>query len=136
MALAAPTRLAERASAVWPTGSRRMEGRSKSRAPWAAERASPPRSRSAARRCDAATSVDLRPGLVEALERGTRIHRGNGCEAKVALLVHGEADRDIRVEFDAVEGDPVTLHRVCPALRAEAAVFQVAVLQGDRIHVR
>src|SRR5215204_7379479 len=133
MALAAPTRLAERASAVWPTGSRRMEGRSKSRAPWAAERASPPRSRSAARRCDAATSVDLRPGLVEALERGTRIHRGDGCEVKVALLVDGERHRDILVVFGAVEGDPVILNRVRPALRAEAAAFQMAVLQRDRV---
>src|ERR687897_3597849 len=102
MAAAAPTQLAEPASGVWPTGSSGSEALCASTAGQEGERASPPRSRSAARRSESRrSSVDLRPGLVEALERGARIHRGDGCEVKVALLVHGEADRDIRVKFDA-----------------------------------
>src|SRR5688500_12574971 len=115
MASAAPTLPAEQASAVWPTGSRHSEALCTSTARQAGERASRPRSRSTARRSESRrSSVDLRPGLVEAAERDTRINRGDGREVKVALLVHGEGDREIRVVFDAVEGDPVILDRVRP----------------------
>ena len=88
MVSAAPTRHAERASGVSPTGSRRSEGRS-SREPGGSGNA--PRGRDPLRRrgaVSAASSVDLRPGLVEALERVARIHRRDGCEVEVALVVH------------------------------------------------
>jgi CheY-like chemotaxis protein len=82
------------------------------------------------------SSVDLRPGFVEAGERDARVYGRDGGEVEVALVVYGEADRDIWVVFGAVEGDPVIVDRVRPALCAEAAAFQMAVLQRDRDDLR
>src|SRR5918994_3991827 len=98
MAAAAPTQLAEPASGVWPTGSRRSEALCAATAGQERERASPPRSRSAARRSESRRrSVDLRPGLVEALERVPRVDRRDGLEVQVALVVPGEGHRRVGV---------------------------------------
>ena len=76
---AAPTLRAEQACGVSPTGSRRSEGPSTSRARRAGERASPPRSPSAARRCEPAEGQSIFVQTVcEPLERVSRVHGGTG----------------------------------------------------------
>src|SRR5919106_6547391 len=90
-ASAAPTPSAERAYGVSPIGSRRSEGPFTSRVRPAGVRASPPRSPSAARRCEPGRrSVDLLPDLVRPHELIASVHRQNGGQMEVAHLVDRE----------------------------------------------